>query len=104
MRGCRNCSTDYCLAFMMQLMQARREPNTEALMTVPSATTTTILNLIARSSGCNLEDIVFNCRGLTWNQVFLEVDRLSRSGQVCLTQQRPGYYIVTPSTARKGLL
>lgn len=72
-------------------------------MTVPSATTTTILNLIARSSGCNLEDIVFNCRGLTWNQVFLEVDRLSRTGQVCLTQQRPGSYIVTPPTARKGL-
>jgi hypothetical protein len=90
---------------MMQLIQARREPKTEALMTVPpSATTTTILSLIARSSGCNLEDIVFNCRELTWNQVFLEVDRLSRSGQVCLTQQRPGYYIVTPPTARKGLL
>lgn len=104
MRGCRNCSTGYCLAFMMQLMQARREPNTEALMTVPSATTTTILNVIARSPGCNLEDIVSHCRGLSWNQVFLEVDRLSRSGQVCLTQQRPGYYIVTPPTARKGLL
>ncbi|MDO8356161.1 MAG: hypothetical protein Q7U76_07215 [Nitrospirota bacterium] len=73
-------------------------------MTVPSATTTTILNVIARSPGCNLEDIVFNCRGLTWNQVFLEVDRLSRDGQVCLTQQRPSYYIVTQPTARKGLL
>ena len=73
-------------------------------MTVPSATTTAILNLIARSSGCNLEDIVFNCRGLTWNQVFLEVDRLSRNGQVCLIQHRPGDYIVTPPTARKGLL
>jgi len=34
-------------------------------MTVPSATTSTILNVIARSPGCNLEDIVFNCRGLT---------------------------------------
>lgn len=73
-------------------------------MTVPSATTTTILNLIARSSGCNLEDIVFNCRGLTWNQVFLEVDRLSRDGQVCLTQQPPGHYIVTQSTANEGRL
>ena len=73
-------------------------------MTVPSATATTILDVIARSPGCNLEDIVFNCRELTWNQVFLEVDRLSRDGQVCLTQQRLGYYIVTPPTARKGLL
>ena len=103
MRGFRNGSTDYCLALMMQLIRTQREPNTEALMTVPSATTTTILNLIARSPGCNLEDIVFNCRGLTWNQVFLEVDRLSRTGQVCLTQQRPGYYIVAPPTARRGL-
>lgn len=103
MRGCRNGSIDSCLAFMMQLMLARREPNIEAFMTVPSATTTTILDLIARSPGCNLEDIVFSCRGLTWNQVFLEVDRLSRTGQVCLTQQRPGYYIVAPPTARRGL-
>ena len=88
---------------MMQLMQARSEPNTEALMTMPSATTTAILNLIARSPGCNLEDIVFNCHGLTWNQVFLEVDWLSRNGQICLTRQRQGSYIVAPSTARKGL-
>lgn len=73
-------------------------------MTVPSATTTAILNVIARSPGCNVEDIVSNCLGLTWNQVFLEVDRLSRDGRVCLTQQRPGYYIVTQPTARKELL
>ena len=38
------------------------------------------------------------------NQVFLEVDRLSRDGQVCLTQQRRSYDIVTQPTARKGLL
>ncbi|MEO5955171.1 MAG: hypothetical protein ABIR36_05710 [Nitrospiraceae bacterium] len=73
-------------------------------MTMPSANTTTILNVIAHSPGCSLEDIVFHCRGLTWNQVFLEVDRLSRDGQVCLTQQQRGYYIVTQPTARKGLL
>ncbi len=72
-------------------------------MTVPS-TTASILNVIARSPGCNLEDIVFNCQGLTWNQVFLEVDRLSRDGQICLIQQRPGCYIVTQPTSRKALL
>ena len=72
-------------------------------MLPPSTTTQQILDVIARSPGCNLEDIVFECLGLTWNQVFLEVDRLIREGQVCLTQQRPGHYIVTPSTAREGL-
>ncbi|MDP2382048.1 MAG: hypothetical protein Q8N00_04530 [Nitrospirota bacterium] len=73
-------------------------------MAMSSATTTAILDVMTRSSGCNLEDIVSNCRGLTWNQVFLEVDRLSRDGQVCLTQQRPGSYIVRPTPAREGLL
>lgn len=72
-------------------------------MTLSSTNTKQILDVIARSPGCNLEDIVFECLGLTWNQVFLEVDRLSREGQVCLTQQRPGYYIVTQPTASKDL-
>ncbi|MCX5723243.1 MAG: hypothetical protein NTX84_01745 [Nitrospirae bacterium] len=72
-------------------------------MTLSPTTTNQILDVMARSSGCSLEDIVFACPGLTWNQVFLEVDHLSRKGQVCLTLQRPGHYVVTPSTTVKGL-
>lgn len=40
--------------------------------------------------GCTLEDIVLECPDLTWNQVFLKLDRLSLQRQVFLTQKGPG--------------
>ena len=48
-----------------------------------------------------LEDLTLCCHGLTWNQVFMEVDRLSRRGQVRLLLKGPGRYAVrrvTPNT------
>ena len=53
-----------------------------------------IMEVIVRSPGCELEDLVLECEGLTWNQVFIEIDRLSRCGEVRLTQKRPGVYSV----------
>jgi len=34
---------------------------------------------------CAMEDVVGLCPELTWNQVFLAIDYLSRAGQVCIT-------------------
>ncbi|MBH0179928.1 MAG: hypothetical protein HP491_19225 [Nitrospira sp.] len=51
---------------------------------------------MARSPGCDLEEIVYNCAGLTWNQIFIEIDRLSREGDVILNLQGRGQYRVTP--------
>jgi predicted transcriptional regulator len=34
----------------------------------------TILEVIIRSPGCSLEEVVVECTDLTWNQVFCEVD------------------------------
>ncbi|MBH0197362.1 MAG: hypothetical protein HP494_17655 [Nitrospira sp.] len=56
-----------------------------------------IMGFVARSPGCDLEEIVHNCAGLTWNQIFIEIDRLSREGDVILTLQGRGQYRVTPS-------
>lgn len=39
------------------------------------------MELIVRSPGSQLEAVVFECPGLTWNQVFCQLDRLSREGQ-----------------------
>jgi hypothetical protein len=55
-----------------------------------------IMEVILRSPECELEELVLECEGLTWNQVFLEIDRLSRCGNVRLTQKRPGVYTVVP--------
>ena len=61
-----------------------------------AATTQAVMNVVLRSQGCDLEEIVHDCPGLTWNQVFLEVDRLSREGNVILNLQQPGRYSVKP--------
>lgn len=49
---------------------------------------------VAPGTGCLFEQIVTACPGLTWNQIFYEVDRLSREGRVQLSQEKPGVYRV----------
>ena len=56
------------------------------------------MQVIIRSPGCLLEEVVLDCPGLTWNQVFCALDRMSRAGQVRLTAKGPGLYTVTPAT------
>jgi len=36
-------------------------------------------------TGCSMEEVVNLCPELTWNQVFLAIDDLSRSGQIRVT-------------------
>lgn len=57
-----------------------------------------IMQVVFRSPGCLLEDVVLECPDLTWNQVLCELDRMSRSGQVLLTAKGPGLYAVTSTT------
>ena len=54
-----------------------------------------IIQVILRSPGCSLEEVVLECPDLTWNQVFCEIDRMSRTGQVRLTPKSPGRYAVS---------
>lgn len=58
-----------------------------------------IHEVIRQSPNSDLEEIVLACSDLTWNQVFLELDRMTRLGQVVLRQERPGRYRVTPGSA-----
>lgn len=46
------------------------------------------------STDCAMEDIVGLCPDLTWNQVFLAIDYLSRTGQVRVTLDRNKTYRV----------
>jgi len=61
--------------------------------TRPTATEK-ILWALSDSKEYLLEDLALCCHGLTWNQVFMEVDRLSRRGQVRLLLKGPGRYTV----------
>jgi len=58
-----------------------------------------IMEVIIRSPGCSLEEIVLECSGLTWNQVFTELDRMSRAGHIRFTVKGSGLCGVTSTTA-----
>jgi hypothetical protein len=51
-----------------------------------------ILETIVRHPGRDLDELVALCPTLTWNQIFLEVDRLSRTGHVRLALVGLGRY------------
>lgn len=60
-----------------------------------------ILKQVRRAPGCQLDELENSLPGLTWNQIFLEVDRLSRMGQVRVMSMGDGMYIVRLPLKRK---
>lgn len=53
-----------------------------------------VMEAIGRTPSCELDDIACECVGLTWNQVFLAIDRLSREGTVQLEPRGRGRYAI----------
>ena len=53
-----------------------------------------VIDLVHRARACDLEEITRLCTNLTWNQVFLAVDGLSRSGELRLVFRGRGRYTV----------
>ena len=53
-----------------------------------------IINIVRRVHVCDMEEIARQRPDLTWNQVFLAVDRLSRRGEIRLVPKGRGMYTV----------
>jgi hypothetical protein len=53
-----------------------------------------ILEVIIRSPDTALDDIVLACPDLTWNQVFLVLDRLRREGVLTVNAHEHGQYTI----------
>jgi hypothetical protein len=53
-----------------------------------------IIEAISRSPGCLLEELLLDCPGLTWNQIFVEIARMSEEGTLILEGRGPGNYII----------
>jgi hypothetical protein len=51
-------------------------------------------------SDCPMEEVVGLCPELTWNQVFLAIDYLSRTGRICVTIDPGRTYRVQASPVR----
>lgn len=63
-----------------------------------------IMEVIIRSPGNQLEEVVLECPDLTWHQVFCELHRLSRVRQVRLMTKGPGRYAVSSPAASNSSL
>lgn len=53
-----------------------------------------ILDQVQRTHGCDLDTLAKSLSDLSWSQVFLEVDRLSREGQVQVSLDTGGRYMI----------
>ena len=54
-----------------------------------------VLRIVRRKKTCDLDDLLEECTSYTWTQVFLEVDRMSRCGELRLVSKKAGEYSVT---------
>jgi predicted nucleic acid-binding Zn-ribbon protein len=59
-----------------------------------TSVTDRILGAIQRTHGCDLDTLTSSLSDLSWGQVFLEIDRLSREGQVLVTLDTGGRYMI----------
>ncbi|MGH7254635.1 MAG: hypothetical protein ACREI3_02555 [Nitrospirales bacterium] len=70
-------------------------------MVQPTPIVQQILTAVRRAPGCHIDDVVERCAGLSWHQVFLEVARLSQTGQLQVTPIGNGLYALRlPSKPR----
>jgi len=63
-------------------------------MATHSPVTDRVLGTVQRTHGCDLDTLTNSLSDLSWGQVFLEVDRLSREGQVLVTLGTGGRYMI----------
>jgi hypothetical protein len=71
----------------------------EASMITESTIRAQILKGLRKAADRELDELASSLPALSWNQVFLEVDRLSRTGEVQITS-RGGIYWVRLTSRR----
>ncbi|MBA2484753.1 MAG: hypothetical protein H0V35_01395 [Nitrospira sp.] len=96
----------YCPRCVHQFVPQRKKQPVEdrSLNGVSATATRVILETIRRKKPRDLEALVRACPQFTWNQVFLGVDRLSKTGDIRLASSAPGQYAVSlPMRGRSDL-
>jgi hypothetical protein len=54
-----------------------------------------VLRIVRKQKACDLDELILECTSYSWTDVFLEVDQLSRSGELRLLSKKAGEYTVT---------
>ena len=86
-----SCGTDNAVLFLQQFILFPKRWRMAQHTTVEDQ----VLDVLHGAHACDLEEVTRQCSDLTWNQVFLAVDRLSRSGEIMLVPRGRGTYTVT---------
>jgi hypothetical protein len=86
-----SCGTDDALLFLQQFILFHKRWRMAQHTTVEDQ----VIDIVHRAHACDLEEVMRQCTNLRWNQVFLAVDRLSRSGEIMLVPRGRGTYTVT---------
>jgi hypothetical protein len=53
-----------------------------------------VIDVLHHTRACDMEELMNQCANLTWSQVFLAVDGLSRRGEISLVARGRGLYKV----------
>jgi hypothetical protein len=98
-------SRAYCPICLQQYVLSGTISGEEAQFTTHNAQPITrlVLQTIGHNPGCSLEALMQACRPFTWNQILLEIDRLSRSSDIRLSLSGRGRYILQLSPRRTHL-
>lgn len=68
------------------------------MMPINASAEEVVLDMLQRTGPCYLDDLVIQLPNLSWNEVFVAVDRMSRDGRLFLRRlARSTYYIALPS-------
>ena len=62
--------------------------------TQPASIASKILQVVRAHPGCGIDDLVERLSDTQWSDVFVEVDRLSRSGQLRITKPNSGFLVM----------
>jgi hypothetical protein len=54
-----------------------------------------IFRIVRKNKMCDLDELILECPSYSWTDVFLEVDQLSRKGELRLLPKQAGEYTVT---------
>jgi hypothetical protein len=67
----------------------------EDMMPKQQETDHRVLEVIVRSPGTVLDEMVLQCQGLTWNQLFVAISYLHREGVLTIYPKERGQYAIT---------
>ena len=86
----------------MQQKMASADHDKEDALAHTKTLAVQVLESLQRNPACEFKQLEAECSEFTWNQLFYEVDRLTRTGQLRLTPAGNGHYSLRLTQKRES--